>query len=115
MDFKFHPLSRRAFLGSTSLGLGAVTLGMLGGGAIAGEPAEGKLPHFGSVKRVIYLYMSGGPSQFETFDEKPKLVEMGGEPMPESLTKGQQLAQLQGKKLMCLAPLWPFKKCGESG
>ena len=39
--------------------------------------------------------MSGGPSQFETFDNKPELEKRGGQPMPESLTKGHQVAQLQ--------------------
>jgi hypothetical protein len=52
-------------------------------------------------KRVIWLTMAGGPSQFETFDPKPKLAAMHGEPMPESITQGQQLAQLQGQKLVC--------------
>ncbi len=47
-------------------------------------------------KRVIWLSMAGGPSHLETFDHKPKLAELDGQPMPESITKGQQLAQLQG-------------------
>jgi hypothetical protein len=59
--------------------------------------------------------MAGGPSQLETFDPKPKLAELHGEPMPESLTKGQQLAQLQGQKLNCFAPQHPFAKFGKSG
>ena len=50
-------------------------------------------------KRIIYLYMAGGPSHLETFDYKPKLAEMHGQPMPESFTKGQPIAQLQGQKL----------------
>ncbi len=68
------------------------------------------------VKRVIYLYMAGGPSHLETFDYKPKLAEMAGKPMPQSITKGQPIAQLQGNKnLTCLGPQHPFKKCGKSG
>ena len=47
-------------------------------------------------KRVIWLYMAGGPSHLETFDYKPQLAEMHGQPMPESFTKGQPIAQLQG-------------------
>ena len=54
--------------------------------------------------------MAGGPSQLETFDPKPKLAEMDGQPMPESLTKGQQLAQLQGQKLICFGPQFPFRE-----
>jgi hypothetical protein len=58
--------------------------------------------------------MAGGPSHLETFDPKPKLVEMDGQPMPESYTKGQQLAQLQGAKLTCFAPQHPFAKFGKN-
>jgi len=66
-------------------------------------------------KRVIYLYQAGGPSHFETFDNKPKLGQMHGKPMPESFTKGQPIAQLQGAKLKCFGPQYPFKKYGKSG
>jgi malate/lactate dehydrogenase len=59
--------------------------------------------------------MAGGPSQLETFDPKPKLGELDGQPMPESLTQGQQLAQLQGQKLVCFAPQHPFQKFGKNG
>ena len=67
------------------------------------------------IKRVIYLYMAGGPSHLETFDYKPKLAEMHGQPMPESFTKGQPIAQLQGAKLTCFGPQHAFKKYGQSG
>jgi len=66
-------------------------------------------------KRVIYLYMAGGPSHLETFDYKPKLAQMHGQPMPESFTKGQPIAQLQGQKLNCFAPQHPLKKLGKNG
>jgi hypothetical protein len=59
--------------------------------------------------------MAGGPSQLETFDPKPKLAAMHGQPMPESLTKGQQLAQLQGQELLCHAPQFKFQKFGRGG
>jgi hypothetical protein len=59
--------------------------------------------------------MAGGPSQLETFDPKPKLAELHGQPMPESLTKGQQLAQLQGKPLLCFGPQHPFAPFGQNG
>ncbi len=66
-------------------------------------------------KRVIWLYMAGGPSHLESFDHKPMLAEMSGKPMPESFTKGQPIAQLQGQKLNCFAPQHAFKTCGQSG
>ncbi len=59
--------------------------------------------------------MSGGPSQFETFDYKPRLAAMDGQAMPESITQGQPIAQLQGQKLKCLAPQTKFQKYGQSG
>src|SRR6187200_2093590 len=95
-------LNRRCFLNQSATGLGSVALAsLLQPDLFAGNPpgtvAPGVtgLPHFPpKIKRVIYLYMSGGPSQFETFDHKPKLAEMDGESMPESITQGQPIAQL---------------------
>jgi len=75
----------------------------------------GELHHPQKVKRVIFLTMAGGMSHLETLDHKPKLAEMNGKPMPDSFTKGQPIAQLQGKALTCLGPQHPFQKHGESG
>ncbi len=113
-------LTRRALLGHSARGLGAVALAsLLHGRASASEKWRGVItqPHFPpKAKRVIWLYMAGGMSHLETFDPKPKLAEMHGQPMPESITKGQQIAQLQGaKQLKCFAPQHPFQKWGESG
>ncbi|MGH7135889.1 MAG: DUF1501 domain-containing protein, partial [Pirellulales bacterium] len=66
-------------------------------------------------KRVIFLCMAGGPTHLETLDYKPKLAELHGQPMPESYTKGQPIAQLQGQKLNCFVPQFAFKKFGASG
>jgi hypothetical protein len=71
--------------------------------------------HRAKVKRVIWLSMAGGPSQLETFDSKPALARMDGHPMPESLTAGQQLAQLQGEKLVCWGPQTKFRRYGRCG
>jgi hypothetical protein len=73
------------------------------------------LHHPPKAKRIIWLYMAGGMSHLDTFDHKPKLTELHGQPMPESITKGQQIAQLQGAKLNCFAPQHPFQKWGQSG
>lgn len=73
------------------------------------------LHHPAKAKRIIWLYMAGGMSHLDTFDHKPKLTELHGQPMPESITKGQQIAQLQGAKLNCFAPQHPFQKWGQSG
>jgi hypothetical protein len=66
-------------------------------------------------KRIIWLYMAGGMTHLDTFDHKPKLAELHGEPMPESITKGQQIAQLQGRELKCFGPQHPFRQWGQSG
>ena len=116
-------LTRRTFVGRAGTGLGAAALaGLLGVNAGASNGvargAEGvvKQPHLPvRAKRVIYLTMAGGPSHLETFDPKPKLREMHGQPMPESMTKGQQIAQLQGAKLTCFGPQHDFKRFGKSG
>jgi len=110
--------SRRAFLGTTAQGVGTVALASLVASKSGAAPLRGVLdppPLPQAAKRVIWLTMAGGPSQFETFDHKPKLVSLHGQPMPESLTKGQQLAQLQGQKLVCFGPQHPFKPMGPDG
>src|SRR5690242_15397433 len=120
--------TRRAFLGRTSQGLGTLALASLINPALlrafAADAAAPKQRWTGVInppdfppkaKRVIWLTMAGGPSHLETFDPKPKLAEMHGQPMPESFTKGKQIAQLQGAKLVCYAPQLPFKRFGKNG
>ena len=121
--------TRRSFLGRASLGLGSVALSSLVGSSgprAADAVGEARprgpmqalpgLPHHASrAKRVIFLCMAGGPSHLETFDHKPKLAELDGKPMPESYTKGQPIAQLQGAQLRCLGPQFEFRRHGKSG
>ena len=117
-------LTRRAFLGRSGAGLGTLALAsLLRPDLLPGAEAKpDRWPgvvrplHFApKAKRVIWLYMAGGPSHLETFDHKPALARMHGKPMPESFTRGQPIAQLQGAKLNCLGPQHAFKKCGKSG
>jgi hypothetical protein len=116
-------LTRRAFLGGTAAGLGALALNsLLSPRAFASAaPADRwrgivqPLHHAAKIKRVIYLYQAGGPSHLELFDFKPKLRAMHGQPMPESFTQGQQIAQLQNKELKCSGPLYDFAHFGRSG
>lgn len=111
-------VNRRIFL-RTSLGLGAASiLAPLETAASAPEEPgflKNNLHYKPRVKRVIHLCMAGGMSHLETFDPKPELVKMDGKPMPDSFTKGQQLAQLQGRALKCMGNQHPFTKCGKSG
>ena len=109
--------TRRAFLGQASMGLGSVALASLLKPSLLGvQPGIGGFPNGrGRVKRIIFLCMAGGPAHLELLDHKPELAKRHGEPMPESFTKGQQIAQLQGKELRILGPRHPFRHYGESG
>ena len=110
---------RRAFLRKSAGGLGSLALAsMLDPSMLHAAPSRGvvnPIHHPAKVKRVIYLYMAGGMTHLETWDPKPTLAKLNGQPMPESVTKGQQIAQLQGAKLNCLGPQHPFQKYGKSG
>ena len=127
-QFALQQQTRRTFLGRMSQGVGALALASLAHPALlraaTGKTSPGKDKWTGVVnplhfppkaKRVIWLSMAGGPSHLETFDYKPKLAEMHKEAMPESVTKGKQIAQLQGQKLLCYGPQLKFKKFGKSG
>src|SRR5882672_9263869 len=112
MDRNLNALSmnRRAFLCRAGATIGTAALWSLldpqqaqAAGAMQGKPLpagpHGILTQYHyppRIKRVIQLYMAGGPSHLETFDYKPKLAQLHGQPMPDSLTKGQPIAQLQG-------------------
>src|SRR5690348_16200406 len=116
-------LKRRTFLGQSATGLGLVALNSLLNPALLLAQSDEKKSlgainplHFApKAKRVIYLYQAGGPSHLETFDYKPALAKLDGQAMPESFTKGQQLAQLQGKQLKCFAPQFGFKRFAKCG
>ena len=118
-----NELNRRSFLGQAGIGLGLTALGSLmnPGGGLAkptGQQWTGVMnppPLPVKAKRVIFLCMAGGPSHLETFDNKPELAKLHGKPMPESFTKGQQIAQLQGKDLKAFGPQHEFKRWGQSG
>ena len=115
-------MNRRHFFGKASLGLGALAMGSLLGcdngiPQLTG-PAETTtklhLPRF--AKRVIYLFQSGGPSQYELFDHKPLLRERQGEELPESVRGDQRLTGMtsgQGRKPIA-GSLFDFKQWGES-
>jgi Protein of unknown function (DUF1501) len=122
-------LSRRTFLSKTAHGVGKVALASLLSPSLfsAALAASAKrapndkwtgvvnpLHYPAKAKRVIWLSMAGGPSHLETFDYKPRLAAMHGEPMPESFTAGKQIAQLQGQKLLCFAPQHKFKRFGKN-
>src|SRR3954471_17872757 len=92
-------VNRRTFLGRSAYGLGGLALaGLLDPKLLAAPAPKGdgrwrgvaNPPHVPvRAKRVIHLCMAGGPSQFETFDYKPALKALDGQPFPESFTRGQ--------------------------
>lgn len=126
---EFHArIHRRAFLARAGLSIGGAALSALAAPQLARAASASLSPqdstlrgvirptHFPiRAKRVIHLCMAGGPSHLETFDYKPELKRINGQPFPDSFTKGQQLAQLQGAKLIARGPFVNFKKHGQSG
>jgi len=128
LQLRHQQQTRRVFLGRSAQGLGSFALASMLNPTLnaaakkAAAPAKDKWLgvvnplHFAAkAKRVIWLTMAGGPSHLETWDHKPKLAKMHGEPMPESFTKGKQIAQLQNAKLNCYGPQLGFKKWGQNG
>jgi len=122
--------SRRTFLARPAQAIGALALGtllnprLLGGAPAPATGADGRwrgvlgAPHFlPRAKRIIQLSMAGGPSHLDTFDPKPRLNELDGQPFPESFTRGQQLAQLQHERagLRVRGTKAGFRRCGRSG
>src|SRR5256886_15848287 len=95
MNLEIH--SRRDVLhGSLGL-LGSLALSRLSHGEA--EPAKNSLPHFKPrAKRVIYLFQSGAPSQMELFDYKPKLAELRGTELPDSIRQGQRLTGMTSRQ-----------------
>lgn len=121
-----HPLylNRRTFLHRAAVGIGSMALGsLLGHGCRrndAGAQAviESALPHFApKAKRVIYLFQSGAPSQFELFDWKPKLRQMHGQELPASVRMGQRLTGMTAsqKSFPLIGARVDFKQYGQSG
>ena len=119
--------TRRHFFSQCFVGLGNIALGGLlaNGKLTAGNvprvenPLAPKAPHFTpKVKRVIYLFMAGAPSQFETWLYRPKLGELDGQPTPDSFLEGKRFAFMERfmkDKLKLLGPRRKFHQHGQSG
>jgi hypothetical protein len=115
--------TRRHFFGQCGVGVGAIALGSL----LAEEsraaieppnlqnPLAPRAPHFAPrAKRVIFLFMAGGPSQLELFDFKPKLQELNGQVVPASYTKNKRFAFIKGDAKL-LGTQRKFARHGDSG
>ena len=130
MTFKENDLlrvTRRHFYSRCFVGLGGIALGSLMRGESPGaEPGDGsagpltpKAPHFApKVKRVVYLFMAGAPSQFETWLWRPKLRELDGKATPASFLDGKRFAfmeQFTKERPKLLGPQRDFRRHGNSG
>ena len=119
-------MTRRDFFGKFALGLGGIALSQLlpqARGAVtatAANPFAGILsqPHFAPrAKRIIYLFMAGGPSQLDLFDYKPLLNQRNGEDLPESVRMGQRLTGMSANQaqLPMAGSHFKFAQHGQAG
>src|SRR6266498_1713513 len=85
-------MTRRHFFGRFGAGVGVAALAsLLEESGLAQQTGLPGLPHFAAkAKRVIYLFQSGAPSQMDLFDYKPRLADMRGADLPDSVRRGQR-------------------------
>src|SRR3954471_14648789 len=120
-----YSMNRRDFLGRFGLGLGGVALmGLLHrdvrAEAPSSNPFKGILPapHLApKAKRIIYLFMAGGPSQHDLFDYKPLLNQMNGQDLPASVRMGQRLTGMSANqaRLPLAGSIFKFARRGQAG
>src|SRR5215213_4559627 len=131
-----HPLheallhSRRHFLTTAASGIGTVALasllrdegllaagpGVSPGAHAPGSPLAVRPPHFApKAKACICIYLEGAPSQLDLFDPKPKLNELDGQPLPESMTKNVRFAFLKKESARLMGSPRRFTKHGQCG
>ena len=112
--------TRRHFFSQCSMGVGSMALASLmaeQSQATSTNPLDPKPSHFPpKAKNVIFLFMAGGPTQLETFEYKPKLTEMNGEPIPESFVAGKRFAFMDSShRSNLLGSTRTFQRYGQSG
>lgn len=118
--------SRRDLLLKTGYGLGGIALNTLmqssQRASASGHPASPLgLPGFPNfapkAKRIIYLFMAGGPSHIDTFDYKPAMRQFHGQELPDSVRSGQRLTGMTSgqKSFPCVAPMFEFGRFGQHG
>jgi hypothetical protein len=115
----WHPAKnaqRRSFLKQSILG--SMALSQLGGSILSSARGEVRPPHFApKAKRVIYLFQSGGPSQLELWDYKPKLKDLHGTELPDTVRQGQRLTGMTSgqKSFPVVASKFSFAQAGSQG
>ncbi len=104
------PFSRRRLLAGAGAGLGGLALSQM----LASESLGHRRTHFAPrAKRLIWLFMHGGPSHLDLFDPKPELIKHAGKPLPDSLGKVETRREVASNPL--LGPVQPFRPRGQSG
>jgi Protein of unknown function (DUF1501) len=110
--------SRRSFLTTSASGLGGMALASLlqNDGLLAADAMAEKQTHFpAKAKNCIFIFMEGAPSHLDLFDPKPKLNELHGQPLPESLTKNVRFAFIKKETATVMGSNRVFTKHGQSG
>lgn len=113
-------LTRRQLFGRTAAGIGTVALASLLNErlfAASADPATAGFHFAPKAKRVIYLFMSGGPSHIDLFDYKPKLKSLHGTELPAVVRMGQRITGMTSgqKSFPCVAPMFKFAQHGQCG
>ncbi|MEO7317420.1 MAG: DUF1501 domain-containing protein, partial [Chthoniobacteraceae bacterium] len=122
-------LTRRDFLTTTANGIGAIALGSLlteeglitpataaPGSRSLNDPLLPRKSHFpAKAKNCICIFLEGGPSQMDLYDPKPKLNELNGQPLPESMTKNVRFAFIKKETAVLMGSPRKFKKHGQCG
>jgi hypothetical protein len=118
--------TRRHFFGRSALGLGTAALASIVNQRLFAADVDPRLASHGILsalhfapraKRVIYLFMSGGPSHIDLFDYKPKLRELHGSELPATIRMGQRVTGMTAgqKSFPCVAPMFKFSQHGQCG
>ncbi|HBJ36646.1 MAG TPA: sulfatase [Planctomycetaceae bacterium] len=121
-DIALQESTRRHFFQNCGIGIGSLALSQLlaaeSSAALKIDPTAPMAPrpgHFpGKAKNVIFLFMAGGPSQLDLFEDKPKLRELSGKTPPESLMAGKRFAFLKGNETL-LGSKYKFGRYGDCG
>jgi hypothetical protein len=108
-------MNRRRFFATGASGLGTLALAsLLNEDGVLAADVPPRLAHFAPrAKRCVYLFMEGGPSQMDLFDPKPKLNELDGQPMPESILKEIKFAFIQKERARLMGSPRTFRRYGE--
>ena len=117
-DHVFQSSNRRNFLGRSCSLLGGAALSSLLPRQASAASLQPSLPHFApKAKRVIYLFMAGGPSHIDMFDYKPAMQKLHGTELPDSIRNGQRITGMTSDQssFPCVAPMFNFERVGQRG